>query len=147
MITIIGAPQVVFPSSAVVYGLQEAWDQTNSTTYVPMWGGSESLSFRKLSSSTAIRIDMNGTVELSGSGYTEATFGVRINGRDIDVCTRFVDLVADRQSWGGTIHVHDIPAGTWTIDGIWRVSGGPGALNRYAGDDWTSIAAMEVISQ
>lgn len=120
-------------------------DDTASTSYVNMAGTGSvtSFSFTKRYTATRVRVDLQASFQVIGTGNSAARFAVSINGTDYDIVNRHVNPALTHAETGGHRYITGIPAGTYTVQGRWRRTAGTQTLRR-ASDDWLSISATEV---
>jgi hypothetical protein len=120
-------------------------DDTASTSYVNMAGTGSvtSFSFTKRYAATRIRVDLQASFQVIGTGNSAARFAVLINGTDYDIVNRHVNPALTHAETGGTRYISGVAAGTYTVQGRWRRTAGTQTLRR-ASDDWLSISATEV---
>lgn len=111
----------------------------NTTSYDDVDGAT--LTFTKLSSSTALHIDLkaSGQATTTGGVYL-CTLGVLIGGIDYDVARHFYNSTALHESFGGDRKIPGISAGTYAI----QVRGKVGTSGKTVRIDQNDLVTMTV---
>lgn len=116
---------------------------TGLTSYVD-FPATSSFSFTKIQAATIIKIDFHTLCYTTQSGDV-ASFGVRINGTDYEVCRRSFSASSVIVQASGTKRIPSIPAGTYTVQIRYKRQSGSGSVTIQA-NDWVSCDATEVQS-
>lgn len=89
-----------------------------------------SVSFTKLYTASALRVDMYTYPWVSGSASTEIDFTVQINSVDYGVCSAFFNALSLRHLCSGVrVAAGGLTAGTYTVQPRWRRTAGSGTGN------------------
>lgn len=116
---------------------------TASSTYAAL-PSDTSVSFTKLYTVTALRIDMYTYPWVSGSASTEVEFSAQINAVDHVIATAFFNATALRHLCSGVERkASGLAAGTYTIQPRWRRITGAGTVNLDTLSDFY-MTVMEV---
>lgn len=118
-------------------------ESTTSSSYVNM-GATSSFSFTKILGSTRLRIEMELTFFVTNAD-TSTRFGVRINGVDYDVLHVGGNTIVANSNFaaaGSAIVASGLAAGTYTIQGRWKRTGGTGSSSRFT-NGWLSLYCTE----
>lgn len=118
-----------------------AGDSTVSGTYVNL-AGTSTVSFTKVVTSSRLILRLSAAFFITASAGTTAMFGLLINGVDYDVASFGTGTLSANVLAVGYALVAGgvVSAGTYTVQGRWKRSGGAGTLNR----DTATMISFEV---
>lgn len=118
-------------------------DTTTAAAYEDLGTPLSSFTFVKLSTATAIKVEMTITCFCSVATGTVVRFGVQINGSDYDVAQFYFNNTGEHLQVAGVRRIPGIPAGTYTVQPRWYRQAGTGTLATDT-SDWLTVHATEV---
>lgn len=136
------APLAVNCECTQVFGMSSG--NTTSATFVSM-PGPPTIAFTKASASTRLKLEVAGTFFSSGSSAGLAA-GMDLGGPgsfDITAVSSPNPSLSNHLGYAGYLIldpvsiVGGLPAGIYTVTGVWRRNTGAGTLNTNADDVWT----------
>jgi len=116
---------------------------TTSGPYVALPGSPGFNDFTKLNASTLVEMHMSNTYFVS-VGATGVQMALNLNSTNYDMHFQSVTQANVRVTNTGYRLIAGIPAGTYTVTGMWSRAGGTGVLNQAATGDWNSILVKEI---
>lgn len=117
-------------------------DTTTSATYDDLPVATGSVSFTKLSGSTALEVSLH-IVWFTTAVTTAAKFGVSINSTDYDVCGMLINEANTYRQTSGVRRIPGVAAGAYVVQSRWLRSSGAGTLT-VGTDSWLSLFIKEV---